>query len=138
MAEFPQEVVCATSTIHDGNMDFRFGPAEAVLRNRTRFLDTHHILYEDHIAMRCDHSDIITLVTSFHPEVGATSQEEQIESEVLVTQEKNLALMLFTADCQPVSFYDPVTETIALAHISRRTLIDGLPEKVLQFLKCIL
>jgi len=135
MAGFPQEVVCATSTKKDGNMDFRFGDAEDVIANRSLFLKKHGILYEDHIAMRCDHTDRIALVTSFNPEVGAISQEEQIHSEVLVTQEKGLALMLFTADCQPTSFYDPVTQTIALAHISRKTLCDRLSEKVIAFLK---
>ena len=122
-------LICVTSSAEDGNMDFRFGDEEAVIRNRTRFLEKHGILYEDHIAMRCDHGDVVTLVTSFHPEVGARSQEEQIQSEVLVTQEKNLALMLFTADCQPTCFFDPVTNTIALAHISRKTLCNKLTEK---------
>ncbi len=135
MAEFPKEVVCAISKTSDGNMDFRFGEAQTVIRNRTGFLKRYGILYEDHIAMRCDHTDIISLVTSFHPEVGAYSQEEQIHSEVLVTQEKNLALMLFTADCQPTCFYDPVTETIALAHISRKTLCNKLSEKTVAFLQ---
>lgn len=135
MATFPASVVCETSTAHDGNMDFRFGEQEEVIDNRTRFLYKHGILYEDHIAMRCDHGDIISLVTSYHPEVGAHTQDEQIHSEVLVTQEKGLALMLFTADCQPTSFYDPVTQTIALAHISRQTLCNKLSEKTVRFLQ---
>ncbi len=135
MNNFPSEIVCATSKAKDGNMDFRFGNEEDVIQNRVRFLESHNIAYEDHIAMRCDHTDIINVVTSFNHEVGARSQEEQIHSEVLVTQEKDLALMLFTADCQPVSFYDPVTQTIALAHISRPTLCAKLSTKTVQFLK---
>lgn len=134
MAVFPQGLVCCTSEATEGNMDFRFGEAEAVIAHRTTFLEKNGILYEDHIAMRCDHGDSINLVTSFNPEVGARTQEEQIHSEVLVTQEKGLALMLFTADCQPTSFYDPVTETIALAHISRKTLCDKLSAKTVSYL----
>lgn len=116
-------------------MDFRFGEKETVIANRTHFLEKHGILYEDHIAMRCDHGDIISLVTSFSPEAGATSQEDQIHSEVLVTQERNLALLLLTADCQPTSFFDPVSQTIALAHISRKTLCNRLSEKTVRFLQ---
>jgi hypothetical protein len=135
MATFPASVVCDTSTAHDGNMDFRFSEQEEAIDNRTRLLSKHGILYEDHIAMRCDHGDIISLVTSYHPEVGAHTQDEQIHSEVLTTQEKGLALMLFTADCQPTSFYDPITQTIALAHISRQTLCNKLSEKTVRFLQ---
>ena len=134
MAAFPPEVICITSTAQDGNMDFRFDDEETVIANRTRFLEKQGILYEDHIAMRCDHGDIISLVTSFNPEAGATTQDDQIHSEVLVTQEKNLALMLFTADCQPAAFYDPLSQSIALAHISRKTLCNKLSEKTVRFL----
>jgi polyphenol oxidase len=135
MNNFPETVLCAISKASDGNMDFRFDDEETVINNRTRFLEKYGILYEDHIAMRCNHGDTINLVTSFHAEVGARSQEEQLESEVLITQEKGLALMLFTADCQPTSFYDPVTETIALAHVSRKTLTDDLSKKVVKVLE---
>lgn len=131
----PHNVICGTSLKTQGNMDFRFGTTEEVIENRTRFLAQFGIAYEDHIAMRCDHTDIITSVFKFHPAVGARSQEDQIHSEVLVTQEKNLALMLFTADCQATSFFDPVTQTIALAHISRKTLTNKLSEQTVEFLK---
>lgn len=135
MNNFPDTVLCAISNAEDGNMDFRFGESERVIAARTQFLKKHGVSYEEHIAMRCDHGDIITHVTSFHAEVGARSQEEQVHSEVLVTQDKRLPLMLFTADCQPTSFYDPVTETIALAHISRTTLCNKLSEKTINFMR---
>jgi copper oxidase (laccase) domain-containing protein len=135
MKSMPKNIVCEISEAQDGNMDFRFGGRNEVLENRTLFLERFGIAYQEHIAMRCDHGDIITLVDAKNEAIGATSQEEQTQSEVLVTQKKHLALMLFTADCQPVSFYDPVTQTIALAHISRKTLTAKLPEKTVRFLK---
>jgi copper oxidase (laccase) domain-containing protein len=135
MNNFKSNVICETSKAQDGNMDFRFGGRNEVLENRTTFLQRFGIAYQEHIAMRCDHGDIITLVDDRNEAVGATSQEGQIHSEVLVTQKKHLALMLFTADCQPVSFYDPVTQTIALAHISRKTLTAKLPQKTVYFLQ---
>lgn len=135
MNNFPSNIICETSTAKDGNMDFRFGARGEVLDNRTRFLEKFGIAYQEHIAMRCDHGDVISLVDSRSEALGATSQEDQIQSEVLVTQKKHIALMLFTADCQPVSFYDPVTETIALAHISRKTLANKLPSKTVHYLE---
>ena len=58
-----------------------------------------------------------------------------IPAEVLVTQEKGLALVLLTADCLPVSFFDPVTQTIALAHFSRETISKMLPAKTITYLQ---
>lgn len=138
MSTFPRGVICETSTVADGNMDFRFEERDEVIAARTSFLLGYGIDYTEHIAMRCDHGEIITLVESGHESIGVTEQEKQVHSEVLVTQAKGLALMLFTADCQPVSFFDPVTETIALAHISRKTLALHLPLKTVQFLKDML
>lgn len=135
MNTLPSTVICETSTTASGNMDFRFGPRKEVIDNRTRFLEEHGIAYQEHIAMRCDHTDIIRIVDDKNNAIGVTSQEDQIASEVLITQKKHLALMLFTADCQPVSFYDPVTQTIALAHISRKTLLDLLTQKTVKFLQ---
>jgi len=135
MNDFPKNIICETSTVAGGNMDFRFGPRSEVIGNRTRFLERYGIAYQEHLPMRCDHTDIISAVDHTYEALGATSQEEQLHSEVLVTQKKHLALMLLTADCQPVSFYDPVTQTIALAHISRKTLTALLSQKTVRFLR---
>jgi copper oxidase (laccase) domain-containing protein len=97
----PKNIVCEISKAQDGNMDFRFGGRNEVLENRTLFLERFGIAYQEHIAMWCDHGDVITLIDDKNDAMGATSQEEQIQSEVLVTQKKHLALMLFTADCRP-------------------------------------
>jgi copper oxidase (laccase) domain-containing protein len=135
MNEFGEAVLVATSTRNDGNMDFRFEPEEVVIGNRTRFLDQFDIGYDEHLAMRCDHKDVISVVDRSSSARGARDQKGQLYSEVLVTQERHLALMLFTADCQSVSFFDPVTKTIALAHISRVTLLAGLPQKTIAFMQ---
>lgn len=135
MNTFPKTIICETSTLLSRNMDFRFGPKQEVIENRIDFLEQFGIPYQEHIAMRCDHGDIISLVDEKNPECGARTQDEQIHSEVLVTQKKHLALMLFTADCLPMSLYDPVTQTIALAHVSRKTLVDKLPQKTVGFLR---
>ena len=135
MSEFNNDILCATSTRADGNMDFRFGDEMEVIANRTRFLAEYGLTYTDHIAMRCDHKDVITVVDHTHPARAPLNDRQQVYSEVLITQERNLALMLFTADCQSASFYDPITKTIALAHISRQTLVDGLSEKTISFMR---
>jgi len=128
------DILFATSAIADGNMSFRIGDTAASLQHRVNFLQKHTIDFRSHIAMKCDHGEEIIVVNYDTAEVGATTQEEMLLAEVLVTQEKGLALMLLTADCLPVSFYDPITQTVALAHFSRQTIVNGLPEKTIRFL----
>ena len=115
-------------------MSFRAGANQEVVANKTAFLAQFGIAYQEHIAMSCDHGEIITLVDETYEGVGATNPQQVLRSEVLVTQKKNLALFLLTADCQPMSFYDPATQTIALAHISRKTIVQKLIQKTVDFL----
>jgi copper oxidase (laccase) domain-containing protein len=134
MTHFPKNIVCETSTVADGNMSFRAGMKKEVIDNRTHFLEKFGIAPHEHVAMCCDHGDKITLVDHDHFGVGVFEPEDQLQSEVLVTQRKHLALFLLTADCLPLSLYDKTTQTIALAHISRKTLVDGLIQKTMTFL----
>lgn len=134
MLSFPKNIICVTSTTGDGNMSFKGAMKKEIIDNRTRFLRKYGIGEQEHIAMRCDHGEKITLVDRDHFSIGVHTPEDQLQSEVLVTQRKHLALFLLTADCLPVSFYDPITQTIALAHISRKTLTRMLVQKTIAFL----
>lgn len=135
MTDFRTNTLFRTSTIADGNMSFRVGDTANVLQNRTKFLLKNEINFTSNICMKCNHGEVITPVNWSNPGVGATTQDEMFLSEVLITQERGLALMLLTADCLPVSFYDPVTQTIALAHCSRQTIAQLLPEQTIRFLQ---
>lgn len=127
----------ATSTVADGNMGFRFGEHKDVVENRAQFLAKHGVSYENHICMACTQGSIITNVniSNYAAYLGAKTPEAMLESEVLVTQEKDLALMLLTADCIPGVFYDPVREVIALAHLNRHTIAHDLAQKTVSFLR---
>jgi len=133
MADFPINILFKTSTIADGNMSFRIGDIEESLYNRKQFLLTNNIEFQNHVCMKCDHGEEIIVVNYGTKEIGATTQEEMLLAEVLITREKGLALMLLTADCLPVSFYDPVTKTIALAHCSRETISKMLPQNTVKY-----
>lgn len=126
-----------TSTIADGNMSFRIGDTDSSFANRKSFLLGNGIAVTNHICMKCDHGEQITVVdwNTHTRHFRANTQDNMLPSEVLVTKEKGLVLMLLTADCLPVSFYDPITETIALAHFSRETIAKKLPLKTISFLQ---
>ena len=133
--QLPPEITCASSTIADGNMSFRFGDEAEVVENRRNFLEQNSMSVNSYTPMSCTHGEVITLVDAKTAGVGAMSQSQQVVSEVLLTQEKNLALMVLTADCLPLCFYDPVTKTIALAHCSRVTTNLLLAQKTVSFLR---
>ncbi|MFT5849407.1 MAG: copper oxidase (laccase) domain-containing protein [Patiriisocius sp.] len=139
MSVFPVNILNASSVTAEGNMSFKIGDTLGVPGNRKMFLEGLDISYENTVCMQCDHGNTITMVNrSTHVNnLEATRQEDMLVSEVLVTQEKGLALMLLTADCLPVSFYDPVTHIIALAHFSRQTIAQKLPEETIAYLSNI-
>lgn len=50
----------------------------------------------------------------------------------MITNEKGLMLCLITADCVPVSLYDPVNKAIALVHSGRKGTADGIVENAIR------
>ena len=52
----------------------------------------------------------------------------------LVTQQSGAALVIKMADCAPLLFYDPVTQTVAAAHAGRRGTEQGIARKMIEHL----
>jgi copper oxidase (laccase) domain-containing protein len=133
MSLFPKNVLCETSTVADGGMSFLSGDRSDVARNRRSFFQKCGVVEPVYVSILCDHGETIKNVTDSDAK-EVTGGTEGIQAEAVATQSKNVPLFLLTADCQPMSFFDPVTETIALAHVSRVTLGKGLPQKVVAHL----
>ena len=126
----PTKFIFETSTIADGNMGFNFGDSSEVSINRENFLKRLGLKYNNCIVMQSKHLDVVQTVNQAE-KAGPTNINESLEADALITQAKNTPLLLTTADCLPVVFMDAVTETIALVHVSRHTLILDLVEKTL-------
>jgi YfiH family protein len=126
-----ESLLVATSTKEDGNMDFRFGSESEALSNREKFLTKHKLSLADCLVMELEHQDKIVIVDagSKHDSLGT------IVAEALITQQKNLALFLLTADCLPVVLYDPVTHTVALAHLGRKPTEKKLLPQVIHMMQ---
>ena len=52
----------------------------------------------------------------------------------LVTSLKNVPLLIFTADCVPLVFYDKEKEVVALAHAGWRGTYDNIAEEIIETL----
>lgn len=133
----PNELVtCETSTRSNGDMSFKNNNPSEIQRNRKIFLEQYGSTSASYVPMNCDHGTVITTVT--HLDVPSETYDGTVygvQAETLVTQEKGLTLFLLTADCIPLCFYDPITETIALSHISRVTFEKELIEKTVSYLR---
>ena len=131
----PENILCETSSVTEGTMSFKGGDIENVTENRLRFLKKFGIESAAYIPILCNHGETITVIDTAHASLKTVEPKKGVLAEVVATQEKSIALFLLTADCQPMSFFDPVTQTIALAHISRVTLTKKLPQKTVLFLR---
>src|SRR6056297_1753524 len=121
-----QPPLIAHSTVADGNLSYRWGEASEVAKNREQFLATHNRTEADCVEMEVEHSDGIEVVDRSHT-LGGT--REVIKTEAFITNDPAVTLFLLTADCLPVTLYDPVNRAIALAHLGwKPTGLQLLPK----------
>ena len=76
------------------------------------------------------HSDIVRVVTDAD-HVGLCHRDYP-RCDGLVTNTPGVALLVFTADCTPLLFYDPVTGAVGAAHAGWRGTALGIGAKVVQ------
>jgi copper oxidase (laccase) domain-containing protein len=107
------------STISDGNMSFLYSEQDVVLRNRRAFLAKNGLTLTDCVCMRTQDDCNIIEVTSEDVGKGMNEIETAIRGDALVTQDKDLALFLVTADCIPAVIVDNSKNILCLAHLSK-------------------
>ncbi len=79
------------------------------------------------ICTRQTHSDIVRVVTKAdHLDIF---HRDYPECDALVTNDPGTALMIYTADCTPMLFYDPVTGAVGAAHAGWRGTVSAIGAK---------
>ena len=78
------------------------------------------------VHMRQIHSDKVVIV---EPDIHYF--ENPPECDALITNLPNIPLMVMTADCTPVLFYDPIQHVIAVAHAGRAGALKGIVPKTI-------
>jgi polyphenol oxidase len=122
-----------TSTVKDGNMDFRFSPHDEVLRARADFFGAHAVSLDDSVWMKVAHGTDCIIVEGASKKKGAY-EDAGIVADALITQEKGLILCLLTADCVPLVLRDDAACVCALVHLGWRSAQQGLLPKVITML----
>jgi len=98
-----------------------------VLQNHIIVANKHSYSYKKLVYMQQIHSDKVYIVTKkdsfFTPPTA----------DALITNCKNIPLMVMVADCTPVLFYDPKQEVIAVAHVGRAGAFKNIIKNVLDY-----
>ena len=81
----------------------------------------------DLVLTRQTHSDIVRVVT--RADCNGCFHRDYPECDALVTNDPGVALTIFTADCTPLLFHDPVTGAVGAAHAGWRGTASAIGPK---------
>jgi YfiH family protein len=98
-----------------------------------RFLDTLG-LDATHSVLVCEqnHTNHIRQITTENMGHWLFDQTSQLpNTDGMVTDIPGINLVIYTADCMPVSFYDPVKKVIAVAHSGWRGTVAWISKNIL-------
>ena len=92
---------------------------ENVLKNYEILGSAVGFKVENCVLTKQTHTDIVRVVTKADMGTGLTKPEFD-PCDALITNEAGVALVVFTADCTPILFHDPVTGAVGAAHAGWR------------------
>lgn len=128
-------LIRVTTRKEDGNMSFVHGQADSVVKQRQDALGKHHISLDQCVALRVIDQNVIYHAKSSDKGKGTRSSDDAVIADALVTREKNLFLFLLTADCLPLTLYDPVHEAVGLAHLGRKSSDQLLALELVKYMQ---
>ncbi len=100
---------------------------EQNLRILARALDVDPGKY---VLTRQTHSDIVRVVTE--KDCNGFCHRDYPECDGLVTNTPGVSLLIFTADCTPLLFHDPVTGAVGAAHAGWRGTVQSIGAKTVE------
>jgi len=103
--------------------------AQDVLKNHLDYAKHLRYNYQNLVYMEQVHGDKIQLITQ-------ESDLNQIPTcDALITQEKDIPLMVMVADCVPILIYDPIQEAIAVVHAGRAGTFKQILKKTIKYIE---
>ena len=103
---------------------------ETVTENYRILTDALEIPLHNLVLTRQTHSDIVRVVTK--ADAKGLQNRDYPECDALITNDPGTALMIFTADCTPILFYDRVNGAVGAAHAGWRGTAAGIAEKTVK------
>ncbi len=118
------------------NFGFRVGDdPESVLKNYRCLADDFGFDLHKAVCARQTHTDNIRRVTPADCGKGIFEVDSDIrDTDGLVTDERGIALIIFTADCIPLLFFDPKNGVIAASHAGWRGTAKNIGGKTVRMM----
>jgi YfiH family protein len=98
---------------------------ENVLKNLDIVSKKIGIQSEDLFTMNQTHSSNVVVINDSNKHI------KKVNTDALVTNQKNIAISVLTADCVPILIYDEVNQIIGSIHAGWRGAINGIIENTL-------
>ena len=115
------------------NLGFGRGDAdENVHENYDRICSAMGFAKEQVVLSAQVHETVVRRATKADCGKGINKPRDYTSVDAQITNEPGVALTVFTADCVPVFFYDPVAKAIGMAHAGWRGTIGRIAEKTVQ------
>ncbi|MCD9024419.1 peptidoglycan editing factor PgeF [Cohnella silvisoli] len=122
------------TTRHAFNTALHVGDApETVINNRKRVVEQLGWPFEAFTCAEQVHGNNVYLVTSDDAGRGRFDRLSAIaDTDALITNVPGVLLAMYFADCVPLYFYDPVTESIGLAHAGWKGTVSEIAVKTVE------
>ncbi len=128
------KVLAGFSTNFFGDPGFKnFKEREKILK---RIFSSVQLDYKNAVFQNQMHTNNITIVTKNDVCSGKISKQEAIQdNDGMITNDKNVILTAWGADCTPVYFYDSKNDVIALVHSGRKGTKLNISGVAVKFMK---
>lgn len=132
-------LICGALSDINGQLVFKKGLSDKlVVYNRKKYFKKLGINLKDTVFQQQVHSANISLILKRDKGKGSYSVENAIKnSDAMIFQGKKVFLCSFTADCVPVSFFDPKTNAFGIAHAGWKGVLNFIAQKTAQKLNKI-
>lgn len=115
------------------NLAFNRGDnPDNVVENYKRLCKSAGLDFNTLVASAQDHHTFVRPVTSENIGIGITKPRDMQSVDALITNEKNVTLVTYYADCTPLFFVDTKNKAIGLAHAGWRGTVGRIGQRVVE------
>jgi len=112
------------------NLGFRVGDnPDAVMENYRLVAEDLSMNLGNTVLAKQTHTDHIRIVTEADKGKGISKESDIEDTDGLMTNLSGVPLVVFSADCVPILFLDPVQKVIATVHAGWRGTVKGIGKK---------
>ncbi|MCI8805741.1 MAG: peptidoglycan editing factor PgeF [Clostridiales bacterium] len=119
----------STGAFDSMNLHFRTDKPENIIKNYKIICSAINVDYRNIVFSKQIHNDTIYTVSQEDRGKGLLRNSDIYDADGLITNEKEIVLTTFYADCVPIYFLDPIKRVIAMAHSGWRGTVKEIGAK---------